>query len=318
MKTEWLVIGLALAGLSVGCGDDDSGSSVDAGPVGETDGGEGSDAGPVMAGDCPSGEAIPDVEGLMGPCCARVSNADRMDMPELRVSALTLTQPGSLGNPIVRGVLNGAIDEERFNWLMRATVSGGEVTVETGYGQRQSDATFSFVEGGAPSPGDPDRWNPVSLDGTLTGETIEVPPLPAAFSVPIFEEDATTLIIELPLNQFQVEMATLSEDRTCIGLRSATGRSYDTSQGVISTYVTVADAMEGRVEVSPFDTSLCRFIAGLGNGETPCTEEPLDSWMFPPDATCDDDGACNTDCSGETCNAWLVRGNFSAHGVEIN
>ncbi len=110
-------------------------------------------------------------------------------------------------------------------------------------------------------PGEADRWNPITLNGTLAGETMTAPPIVGSFTVPIFEEDGTTLAIELPLQAFEVQMATMSADRNCVGLR--TGPAYDNTQGSIRTYMTVADAMARRLVVGPIDNDLCSFTANI-------------------------------------------------------
>lgn len=313
-RLHWLVVCAALSGL-IACGDDDGGGT-DSGTPG-TDGG-GEDAGETMVDppECPSGDNIPDEEGLMGACCYRVSNADRLANPEFRVSALRITEPTSLSSALVRGALNDAIDEERFNWLIRVggAEMDGAITVETGYGERNMDATFAFTMGGAPAPGDPDRWNPLTADATLAGETITADALSGAFTVPIFEDDLETLSLELPLQAFELQMANMSEDRSCIGLRD--GRVYQTSEGTIRTYITIADAMAGRVVIPPIDTTLCNFVAGMAASSDPCTDTPRADWPVPPNALCED-GVCTETCDVADCNAWRIAGGFGAHGVEI-
>ena len=339
----WLAVG-GLALFSVACGDDDDGGGCDnvadgtcppgcptdpdcmgggddsgTGDAGTDDSGAEDSSTPPMPPVCPTGDEIPDEDGLMGACCYRVSNSDRMDAPEFRVSSLLIRSPQSLGNPIVRGALNKALDEERFNWLLSASIDGSNIAVTTGFGQRSDGGTFAFTMDAAPMPGSADRWNPITAMGTLTGETAATPALDMPFTVPIFGEPDMDgnmeLAIELPLNGFELISATFSEDRSCIGLRS--GTTYDTTQGEIRTYVTIRDAMMGRVEIDPFNTSLCNFIAGMGTNEGLCTDVDQSEWPVRPDSVCNN-GVCSGDCDeATTCNAWAITGQFAAHGVEI-
>lgn len=329
----WLAVTCALAGMAlVGCGDDGGGDDTmggtDMGPlvtcaddpceaveicVDRTDA-EGTVTGHSCVG-CPAD--APSADQQMPPCCFRVSNADRLDTPEFRVTNLQISAPeGALTSGAVLNILALAVEEERFNWLMRATVSGTDVTVETGYGEwTDATSTYNFVDGAAPTPGDVDRWNPITIDGTLSGDTFSAPPVPGSFTVPIFDESGENLDLELPLNSFEVISATFSEDRTCIGSRIADGagyRNYETA-GDVRTYITVADAEISNV--TQLGTTLCNLISG-----DDCVEDETADWRNTPDALCDVDGNCTAGCdfaaTGD-CNAWEIRGQFAAAGVEI-
>ena len=322
-RFQWLVVGLALTGLAVGCGDDDGGTDSGTADSGTADASmdaamELCESTPAtMPPECPSGMGIPDEEGLMGACCYRASNASRPDAPEFRVSALRIREPATLSASLVRSALTTALDEERFNWLIRITGadSDGDVTIETGFGQRNADATFSFASGGAPAPGDPNRWNPLSVTGTISGETITAPPIAETFTVPILDAEGTSVVLELPLRSFELECSVMSDDRSCIGERD--GRVYQTNHGHLKTYVTVADAMMGRVEIPPIMASLCNFIAGMTSNTGACTDVPQADWPTPPNARCEG-GSCSESCDPATdCNAWRISGGFAAHGVEI-
>ena len=114
---RWLLIGwvaLATAGCTSsrersGDGSDGSVFRFDSGP-GTIDGGSGrTDSGRVdtgvpprsdgggattcteVPGNCPS--EAPDRDQMCGACCWRVSNADRLDRPELRVAGMKITTP---------------------------------------------------------------------------------------------------------------------------------------------------------------------------------------------------------------------------------
>ncbi len=325
-RFQWLVVSLALAGLAVGCGDDDGGTADSGATDSATgDGGGGADASMALCDNtpatmtpaCPTGDAIPDEGGLMGACCYRASNASRQDAPEFRVSALRIQEPATLSASLVRAALAAALEEERFNWLIRITGADadGDVTIETGFGQRNADATFSFTNGAAPAPGDPNRWDPLMVTGTLMGESLTAPPISETFTVPILEADGSAVVLELPLRSFELECSEMTDNRNCIGERN--GRVYQTSHGHLKTYVTVADAMMGRVSIPPIDTTLCNFMAGMPNNMGPCTDVPQSEWQTPPNARCDG-GSCTESCDPATdCNAWRITGGFAAHGVEI-
>ena len=324
-RLHWLVVGMALAGLVVGCGDDDGGPAdsatdtpmVDTGTVDSGPGGMCDNTPAMNAAMCPSGMAIPDPGGLMGVCCARMSNEGRTDAPEFRVSGLRILEPTTLSAGLVRSALQDALDEERFNWLIR--ISGadadGDVTIETGFGSRNAGATYSFASGSAPAPGDPNRWDPQTITGTLTGEEIIAPAITNTFTVPILEDDGVAVVLELPLQAFELNCAAMTENRTCIGQRN--GTVYQTEHGSLQTYITVADAMMGMVELPPINTSLCNFIAGMASEMGPCTDIAQGEWPVPPNALCTG-GTCSDTCDpASDCNAWRVSGGFSAHGVEI-
>lgn len=317
MRRLLLLVPALVLACAAGCGSDggggtDSGPGTDAG--GDGDGGSG--------GYCDDIEGAPDPEGLMEPCCYRASNAERLASPEFRVSGVSLESPGSLGNMIIAEALKLSLDEERFNWLLliEGADSDGTVDITTGYGIRNDDSTYRFADGDAPSEGgNPDRWDPVMETATLDGETLTSDPASQTVVLPIFDEDGVTLQTELPLRSLVLEMATMSVDRSCIGVRERSG--YDTSQGRIRTFVTVEDAKARRITIPPIDRSLCRLIADTG-GET-CDAAPRSDWSFPPDALCEG-GSCEADPGDGSvcdpmadCNAWLVVGGFSAHGVEI-
>lgn len=325
-RLHWLVVGMALAGLVVsGCGDDDGGT--DSGPGvdgGDEDTGPGEDSGPggmcdntpaAMAADCPDGA------GTVGACCARVSNESRSDAPEYRVSGLRILEPATLSAGLVRSALQDALDEERFNWLIRVTGAGadGDVSIETGFGTANGDDTYSFTSGAAPAPGDPNRWDPQTVMGTLSGEEIIAPALTSTFTVPILEDDGVAVVLELPLQAFELNCAAMTDSRTCIGQRN--GTVYQTEHGSLQTYITVEDAMAGNVSIPPIDTSLCNFIAGMAAEAGPCTDVAQADWPTQPNAICSagtcmdaDDGACDP---AADCNAWRVSGGFAAQGVEI-
>ena len=260
--------------------------------------------------------ALPEVQS--GACCYRESNASQLSAPELRIAYLDLEQPPVLASPIIANILNEAVREERFNWLIRLEGADGDgpVTITTGYGRKTGDS-FAFAMGDADPPGDANRWDPESIEGTLTGENVTTGALGDVFTVPVQEDDGS-VILELPLRGFRLVNATLSEDRSCIG-RGVTATRYDASAGSVETYITVADAQAGEVNAGGINATLCNILRGaLGDGTNDCEATPREMWDTPPNSTCDEAGACTFGgCDANTCNAWQVVGGFAAHGVAI-
>lgn len=310
-RAQWLWLALSVAGLAfAGCGDDDN-PGVDSGPP-PMDGG-GTDTGEVVDPPC----EMPDVQS--GACCYRESNADQLDAPELRIAFLGLETPPILASNVIANILNEAVREERFNWLIRleGADADGPVTITTGYGRKSETGTFAFAMGDADPPGDASRWDPQSIEGTLTGETVTTEPLAEVFTVPVQDDDGS-VILELPLRGFRLVSATLSEDRSCIG-RGVTAVRYDATQGRVETYITVEDAKAGEVNAGGITASLCNILRNaLAAGLDDCDDTPRSEWATPPNSTCDEAGACTMGgCTAETCNAWQVVGGFAAHGVDI-
>lgn len=306
-----ILIALALP-FAAACGDDST--SV-------TDSGVATDSATDSATP-PSRCTFPDEQS--DPCCQRASNADRLDAPELRISGLTLSQPPSLSTIIVGQLLINALNDDLFNWLITANITGTTAEIVTGFGQKNADATFSFTVDAAPEPGDPSRWNPVMMAGSMDGETLSAPELTETFTVPIFTEDGTTVQLELPLRNMTLTMATFSEDRSCIGATQPGGR-WDVSQGALQAYITVEDADAGRlfVEDAGIDTTLCMFTANMPTEPGTCADYPQADWSVKPDSLCDA-GGCTLDTGdgaicdpATTCNAWFLVAGFASQGVEI-
>jgi len=322
------LVALALAGaFLVGCGDDDVGVT----PVDMGSGG--TDLGPVTPV-CPDDAPAPDNQ--MGACCSRASNADRLDAPELRLAALRLTAPmGTLTSAVLRTVLNTSFDGERFNWLIQAsdapTTGNGPVMIRTGYGERATDGTFAFTMGAAPATGgDVNRWNPITVTGTMTGENVATPAYEGSgpLTIPVFDEaDPTLLVVELPVFGLELLSAPLTESRSCIGSRGTS--SYNTAAGgTLRAFIRVEDARTRMVTVgTAVNASLCAVIAGSLMDAAYC-EMPQSAWAAKPNSRCGATG-CEANAAGATdvcdptmtgatgCNAWELLGEFAAQGVDI-
>jgi hypothetical protein len=317
LHIAWTFVALV---LTVACGEQDDGLPETPPPQPRPDAG----SGPV---DCTPPTSAPDPDGMMGPCCYRVSNADRLDAPELRLSGIGVTSPISLANAVVDSLLSTGFDGETFNWLVQGTVTGTDVTLRTGYGMRNGDASFSFTSGAAPvtpeNP-DPNRWDPVDLTGTLTGEVLSTPPYGETLTIPAFDSaDPTVLLLELPFKSLTIEMATLSESRSCVGARVR--NRYETSSGRLTGFLTVEESDASALVIEGIlDTTLCMFIAGMSGDPGTCADVPQTGWDTKPDSLCDASGCAlnpmgTTDvCDpASTCNAWQIVAGFAAQGVEI-
>jgi hypothetical protein len=161
--------------------------------------------------------------------------------------------------------------------------------------------------------------------GTISDETVSAPVLNETFTVPVLNEDGSEVTLELPLRDMTLEMANLSEDRSCVGMR--VGRNWVTTAGSLNAYITVADADAGVLNVpdAGINTTLCLFTANISMppaGST-CADFPQAEWPVQPDALCDVAGCAqdpgdNSVCDpNSTCNAWYLAAGFAAQGVSI-
>lgn len=306
----------ALGGLTLGCDGGGDGGVADAGP----------DGGPPRL--CPSSD-VPAPEELMGSCCWRHSNAEQLATPEFRLAYLAITAPeGSLlTNTTLTGVLNRAMQQETFNWLVRGEAGEGDgpVALTTGFGRRQEDGTYAFSGGSA--GGDPDTWCPVTIDGTLTGESLTTGALEGSVTVPIFDEAGENVQLELTLREVEITEAVLSEDRSCVGAKTPRPLTYEPA-GTLQGFIEVEAARGGMISVPPIETTVCTAIAGdsLTDAEY-CETTAQSDWEVKPDSRCDDTG-CTQNTPGMTdvcdpndatagCNAWRIIADFAASGVDI-
>ncbi|GAB4211116.1 MAG: hypothetical protein OHK0013_32520 [Sandaracinaceae bacterium] len=282
----------------------------------------GNDAGPTA--DAPGGTAcpvrgVPNPEQQMGACCYRFSQATQRDAPELRLRSIAIDEPAMspLASTAVETVLNTGLTEETFNWLFRTTGADddGPVEITTGYGVRESDGTYTL--GSAEYP-------PITLTGTLSGETVSTDTVLGPLNIPVFDESGMNLQFVLSLRSIRVIDVTFSEDRSCIG--RLTGRTFEPA-GSLEGFITVADAQAGSINVPPIMSSLCSVIAGelsTPAGMMPLCDRPRSEWMARPDSLCDASG-CMANPAGSTsvcdplttCNAWRLFARFAAVGVDI-
>lgn len=303
--------------VAAGCGDD---NGTDAG----TDAGGSGDSGPPASA-CPTSDDVPAPEELMGACCWRHEQTDNHDAPELRLTYLELTEPAEspLSSTTLRQVLNQSMQRETFNWLFRVdgADADGDVTIVTGFGRRNADGTYDFSSGAAGS--DPDTWCPVSIPATLTGETVTSTELDGAITVPIFDSTGMDLQVELVLRALSIENSMWSENRSCVGTKTARPFTY-TPAATLTAYIEVEPSKTQMINVPPVVTTVCAAIAGALDDATYCDTNAQGDWMVPPDSLCDASG-CTQNTAGmtdacdpaTTCNAWYIVGEFAAAGVDI-
>jgi hypothetical protein len=313
---------LAIAGVT-GCNNGGGGS--DSGPP--VDGGGGVDTGMVTPGMCPT-NMIPDPTNQMGACCYRASQASHLDTPSLRLRYLNIRQPAgsALTAAITQTLLNGNLGTETFNWIFTTTGAGmdGPVSIRTGVATRNMDGTYTYST-------DP-RYAPVTLMGTLTGETVTTTANPGTLVVPIYDQAGTTLQIELSLHNVRLETATLSEMRSCIG--SIGARFMFNTAATLRGFLTVADTRAGMINVSSIHAQLCTLVASANfsdpmGGPAYC-DQPQAMWTVQPDSLCPADGsACmrngttnvcdpaGTSGTLPACNAWELVADFAAVGINV-
>lgn len=276
---------------------------------------------PVAPSDTPAScprMNVPSPEEQMLPCCYRVSQADQLDAPEARLRFLDITAPAGspLAGSTVGDLLNTSLREETFNWLFRleGADADGPVTITTGFGRRETDGTYTFA-----AATDPTEWAPVNLMGTITGESVTSERFDGTLTVPIFNEEMTTVQIELELEQVSVLSTTLSENRSCIGrLRNAV--TFDTA-ATLGGFITVESARAGMIMYPGIDASLCGVVAGSLLDPDYCAQ-PQSDWMVQPDSICDATGCQRNGMGGTcdpatTCNAWYLEADFAAVGIDI-
>jgi len=272
---------------------------------------------------CPD-EGTPAPGEQMGTCCWRHSNADQTGTPELRLSYIDIVGPAGspLASQTVRRVLNEAVQEETFNWLIRTegAEADGDVTITTGFGRRTADGTYEFSQGSA--GGDPDLWCPVTIPAALAGETVTSNAIDGSITVPIFNEEGTEVQVELTLRNVAIEEATFGEDRSCVGWQSSRPFTY-VPQGIITGYVEVEPARTGIISTPGVMTTVCSALAG-SLSLTYCDDTDQADWSIKPDALCDASGCrANEPCGDDVCdpatecNAWRFVAHFAANGVDI-
>ncbi len=270
----------------------------------------------------------------MGPCCYSDSQADSLDAPELRLRYLDIRAPrgSALTTPFLLTLLNNAFEGNTFSWLVQleGADQDGDVTVTSGFGLVNADGTYSFPRGTTSLPFDMTRYAPTVIQGTFSGEVLRTERPLGSIIVPVLNEEATEVQLELTLRSVRIVEAVFSNERSCVGF--ATSRGRFATAGVLDAFVEVEPAKTGIV-VLPGDgaTTICSTIAGAISVPDYCDRTPQDEWRVPPDSLCTAEGCMeNADCEetvcdrgGDSdsglpgCNAWHLVANFAANGAEI-
>jgi len=297
-------------------------------PAANDSGNTTTDSGPPML-HCPTSSStvmIPDDTHQTLPCCYRTSQADHPSMAELRLRFLNITAPAHSGlvSTPTQSLLNASLTNETFNWLIRANSGAGDgpITIQTGFGTRNDAAnTYAFTTMA--------HYAPITLNGTITGQTVTTQPDTGTLVVPVFDPTGMTLEVELALHNVQVVTSTFSENRSCIGALAARGF---TTAATLSGFLTVSDTRGSMINVSPINAQLCTLVASTGFTEPASghyCDAPQAMWAVKPDSLCPatgqcmhdpgDGSVCSHDGTGATaCNAWQLVADFAAVGVDIN
>ncbi len=308
---------VSLAASLGACGDDENNTDTDSGTKPDSS---------VMV-DCPE-EAPDQGAGLMGGCCYRKEQGANADRVDLRLSSLDIETPPVLANSTVQTIVSAAFSQETFSWLL--TVEGasqdGAVTITTGFADRNQNDTFSYALNNAPTEdGAADRWNPAEFEGTIANDTV-TGRYDGEIILPLGGRDDPETpnketVLELPLQGIELTKIELSENRSCVGSYSRSG-GYTVDSGAFQTFVRVAAAAEGTIDVLG-DISLCNFVGGI-QSQSNCEEVARTEWDNPPNSLCDESGCVEDTGDNDVCdplvdcNAWVMRANFAAMGVEVS
>lgn len=221
--------------------------------------------------------------GDMSPFCPRFVDNNMM-RPKFVLTQIDVQTPRTLAaaTPVGR-ILNDAIRNGVFAWgvdinfmtnRVRTGTLAQPIMVRSGTGYYAE--AFRFVNGGAPMPGMPNRWNPLDVAATISGETVssEMTPL---ITIPVYDANMrANLLTELPLQNARIRDLRLTANRNCIGTAKFAGalgfnscgplnNNWNTSEGmtpagVLEAVITVEDAL--RIQVVSLNMPLCTLIAG--------------------------------------------------------
>jgi hypothetical protein len=276
--------------LAFSCGDDDQEPRDDGGAddaaVDVQDEGGGAD-----------GDA--DADGDAGEDCDFAAPAT---LPEMRLRTLNVTAPDAMRNAILRGIINGAMDNESFIWLVRFTgVGTGTITLRTGSGGKVegTDCTYRFLE-----PDYPAREMTCTESGlhfALSGEPI------AQIGVPLWatgDSFPDPPLLTLPLRELDLS-GDFSADHNYVGSYDDTTEEW-TDGGLLVGKMTVEETKT--VVIEDMTMTLCGLISGdtgvSSDWTDDCSRDPS-TWDHPPDTTVGDEPAYN------------MSGTFAASPVHI-
>jgi len=251
MLRKLMILGLLLgAGTwAVAACDGDSDGDADGDVDGDTDADGDSDTDGDSDGDVPEG----------WPC----TQADA-EMPTFRLTALRISEPAQLASPVIQLILDGAINEYTFLWLVEVDIAAGTMT--TGSGRTDNPS---------PEPTNTDefcsvRWNtgdhapmenvPVSTTGDVVSTTSPI----SEVSIPVYTSDnPDEILLTLPMRQVEITGLAMDADRVLVGEPPATGTQYAqqwTTSGALEGWIGWEDAET--VYIEDMGQTLCQLLAG--------------------------------------------------------
>ncbi len=315
------LIAVAFVAGAIGCSggsSDDNGSGGTGGGTTGTGGSSGSGMTkltelPSQNTDCP--DTSPPPTEQYGACCMRALTS--CEAPAFRISAMSFTKPATMADPFIAGIIAESFDDDRMNWVvaLEGAEDDGPLTVTTGHADRNSDGSFQFTSGAASAPGDPTRWDPRTVPGTITGEQWSSEATDETVAVPVLNQQRDGHMIEIPFRRLRFETAQLSVGRQCIGERRIT--SFTTDAGSVRAFLDVDETIGALVMITPaLQFTLCSLLAGTNPMD--CADVPRSMWQKPPDSLCDGTDCTEGGCDPVTeCNAWALEGGFGAQAVEL-
>ncbi len=317
--------------------------------------------------ECPQVAPVTGPRAMKGACCFRQSNAERAKLAwdngetatiELRQQVMrTISQPTSLGNPLIQASLANTYEQEWSNTLIRIEgvprTGSGPVVVTMGPGRSNCDGTYSFFGAGAAldyeGRTDGNRWVPYVTMGmwdwstpqklTLSNGTRDVRWWPVA-------KDNGLFGFEQPMQATTFDFAFEGEsgdDVEAVALDCVGGNLVGSSMWN-ATLVQTAFAPVVALETSNLNSlalaqNQCSFMAlGFMQPEL-CADVPRADWMELPFGMCDDHhcyvgqeshpradcGAPAQPCCDPTgadsqmpaCNAFVIESHAVLAGAEI-
>lgn len=209
------------------------------------------------------------------------------DVPQIRLTAMQISAPASLANPLLQAIIDDSLDGFRFIWLVEADLAGGTMT--TGSGRADAvppgtDAEFCTVHW---NTGDyaPAEDNPI----TVSGSTISTSSPIDLISIPIYSEDSPdSPLLVLPISHAELTGIELNADSTLVGTPNAAAGSdryastWDTA-GEIRGWISVEDARN--VPIEDLSETLCGLLSGDHPDPTDMTQDctsPQADWPNQP------------------------------------
>jgi hypothetical protein len=272
-------------------------------------------------------------------CIALVDNAGQTTFG-LRMNQITITTPPALSTGIVASTFGSAAlpdlpacnlpGQGTLDWLLQFDTVNGTLT--TGGAKPVADETqgYCFDNDMIPQGMQTFSLQPVVLSAPIQGGTFNATQ-GLDLVVPIFLDQAATMVVLLPLRQVRLFMGTLSADENCIGsynaaaLDPANGCLPDMSTPAflngasLDGFITLTDA--DSVVVTALEETLCVILSGnanlYGDGESPiehCAKDANGKIVLHGDWC----SATNAAATATCYDAFQLAGTFAAGAVKIN